>query len=142
MTLWGLTPPTFSHLTQEGNSMSNRIVINVAPDMNMVVAQVSPEEVRVSLHCESRTNWVAHNWMDEDMELDAVIAGKYKLVQDVFALADDSVSYTIYSSDLGVAIVQAKNYIRRLAKRQELPSENAQAQANAIAERRRLAFNR
>ena len=110
--------------------------------MNMVVAQVSPEEVRVSLHCESRTNWVAHNWMDEDMELDAVIAGKYKLVQDVFALADDSVSYTIYSSDLGVAIVQAKNYIRRLAKRQELPSENAQAQANAIAERRRLAFNR
>ncbi len=122
--------------------MSNRIVINVAPDMNMVVAQVSPEEVRVSLHCESRTNWVAHNWMDEDMELDAVIAGKYKLVQDVFALADDSVSYTIYSSDLGVAIVQAKNYIRRLAKRQELPSENAQAQANAIAERRRLAFNR
>ena len=76
------------------------------------------------------------------MELDAVIAGKYKLVQDVFALADDSVSYTIYSSDLGVAIVQAKNYIRRLAKRQELPSENAQAQANAIAERRRLAFNR
>tara|TARA_Y100001937_G_scaffold59333_1_gene81458 strand:- start:1098 stop:1526 length:429 start_codon:yes stop_codon:yes gene_type:complete len=142
MTLWGLTPPTFSHLTQEGNSMSNRIVINVAPDMNMVVAQVSPEEVRVSLLCESRTNWVAHNWMDEDMELDAVIAGKYKLVQDVFALADDSVSYTIYSSDLGVAIVQAKNYIRRLAKRQELPSENAQAQANAIAERRRLAFNR
>lgn len=120
--------------------MSNRIVINVAPDMNMVVAQVSPEEVRVSLHCESRTNWVAHNWMDEDVELDAVIAGKYKLVRDVFALGDDSVSYTIYSSDLGVAIVQATNYIRRLAKRQELPSENAQAQADAIAEKRRLRY--
>ena len=120
--------------------MSNRIVINVAPDLNMVVAQVSPEEVRVSLLCESRTNWVAHNWMDEEMELDAVIAGKYKLVRDVFAFGDYSVSYTIYSSDLGVALVQAKDHIRRLAKRQELPSENAQAQANAIAERRRLHY--
>ena len=120
--------------------MSNRITINVAPDMNMVVAQVSPEEVRVSLLCESKTNWVAHNWMDEEMEMDAVIAGKYKLVQDVFALGDDSVSYTIYSSDLDVALAQAKNHIRRLAKRQELPSENAQAQANAIAERRRLHY--
>ena len=120
--------------------MSNRITINVAPDMNMVVHQVSPSEVRVALLCESKTNWVAHNWMDEDMELDAVIAGKYKLVRDVFALADDSVSYTIYSSDLDVALVQAKNHIRRLAKRQELPSENAQAQANAIAEKRRLRY--
>ena len=115
--LVGVNTPHIFDLTQEGNSMSNRIVINVAPDMNMVVAQVSPEEVRVSLLCESRTNWVAHNWMD-----------------------DDSVSYTIYSSDLDVALAQAKNHIRRLAKRQELPSENAQAQANARAEIRRLHY--
>ena len=72
--LVGVNTPHIFDLTQEGNSMSNRIVINVAPDMNMVVAQVSPEEVRVSLLCESRTNWVAHNWMDEEMGLDAMIA--------------------------------------------------------------------
>jgi len=119
--------------------MSNRIVINVAPEMNMVVAQVSPTLVRVSLLCESATNWVASNWMDEDKNmLTECFAGEYKLVRDVFALGDDSVSYTIYSSDIGVALVQAQNHVSHLAKRQELPSVKAQRFADTLAEKRRL----
>ena len=146
MTLWGLTPPTFSHLTQEGNSMSNRITINVAPEMNLVVAQVSPTEVRVTLLCESKSNWVAHNWMDENLTRPATICGvscnggNQPYVRDVFALVDDSVSYTILGEDLGVAVVQAQNHIRDLAKRQELPSQKAQKKADRLAEIRRLRY--